>query len=163
LGKLAGVGGDGVAGGHGDIEGKIVEGEPADLASLARFTVFGAAFCDAGEIGGGNPVLALLREKMVGDAKKTFDGDRDSNLFEGFTDGTIVKSFKVFELAADNAPEAGFGRPFAESEERPAAVVEDEHTNADPGEMHRCKEILRTGHVWWWKGLPRRPPSESFE
>jgi hypothetical protein len=82
-------------------------------------------------------------------AKKTFDGDGDSNLFEGFTDGTIVKSFEVFEFAADNAPQAGFRRPFAESEERAAAVVEDEDTNADPGEMHRCKEILRNGHVWW--------------
>jgi hypothetical protein len=149
------IGADGVAGGDSEIGRKRVEGEPADLASLARFTVFGAAFGDTSEIGGGNPMLAFLREEMVGDAKKAFDGDSDANLFEGFTDGTIVKSFEVFEFAADDAPQAGFGRPFAESEESATAIVEDEDTHADSGERDRSEEILRNGHVRWSRGAGR--------
>jgi hypothetical protein len=116
LRKLAGVGGDGVAGGHGEIGRKSVEGEPADLASLARFAVFGATAGHAAQISGGDPMLVFLRQDMVGDAKETFDGDGDADFFESFADGTLVKSFEVFEFAADDAPAAGFGRPNAESE-----------------------------------------------
>jgi hypothetical protein len=45
-----------------------------------------------------------------------------------------VKSFEVFELAAYDAPAAGFGRKLAEGEEGAAAVVEDKDTNADSWE-----------------------------
>jgi hypothetical protein len=137
LGKLAGVGGDGVAGGHGEVWRELIEREPADLPSLARFAVFGAAAGYAAQIGGRNPVLALVRQEMVSNAKKGFDGDSDADFFEGFADGTVVKSFEVFEFAPDDAPGAGFGREFAEGEESAAAVVEDEDTYAD-SRMGEC-------------------------
>jgi hypothetical protein len=125
LGKLAGVGVDGVAGSYGEIRGELIQGEPADLASFARFAVFGAAAGYAAQIGGGNPVLAFLGQEVVGDAKKGFDGDGEADFFKSFTEGAGVKSLEVFELAADDAPGAGFGRQLAESEERAVAVVED--------------------------------------
>ena len=55
---------------------------------------------------------------MVGDAKKTFDRDGDADFFESFAEGTVVKSFQVFELTADDAPAARFGRKLSKGEER---------------------------------------------
>jgi hypothetical protein len=70
-------------------------------------------------------VLAFLGQEVVGDAEKGFDGDGEADFFEGFAEGAVVESFKVFELAADDAPATGFGGKLAEGEERAAAVVED--------------------------------------
>jgi len=146
LRKLAIVGGDGVAGGHGEICGELIERKPANFTRLARFTVFGAAAGNAAQIGGRDPVLALLRQEMVGDAKKGFYGDSDADFFASFTDGTLVKSFEVFELAADDAPGTGFGRSFAEGEESAAAMVEDEDTYADSGDGDRLNAIMMRWH-----------------
>jgi hypothetical protein len=62
---------------------------------------------------------------VVGDTEKGFDGDGEANFFESFAEGAVVKSFEVFELAADDAPGACFGGQLTEREERAVAVVED--------------------------------------
>jgi hypothetical protein len=41
--ETAGVRVDGVAGGYGEIQGELIEGEPADGAGFLRFAIFGAA------------------------------------------------------------------------------------------------------------------------
>jgi hypothetical protein len=69
---------------------------------------------------------------MIGNAKKAFDRDGYTYFFESFADGTVVKSFKVLELAADDAPGTCFGGQLAKREERAVAVVDDEHTYANP-------------------------------
>jgi hypothetical protein len=154
LGKLAGVGGDGVAGGHSEVWRELIEREPADLPSLARFAVFGAAAGYAAQIGGRNPVLALLRQEVICNAKEGFDGDSDANFFESFADGTVVQSFEVFELAADDAPGTCFGRQFAEGEERAAAMVENEDPYAYLWQRECWGEIVLRGHRWRWNWAP---------
>jgi hypothetical protein len=113
LGKLAVVGGDGVTGRHGEIAGKLVEREPADLAGFARLTIFGAAAGYAAQISRRDPVLAFLGQEVVGDAEKSLDGDSEADFLESFADCAVVKSFEVFELAADDAPAARFGSKLA--------------------------------------------------
>ena len=156
MGKLAGVGVDGVAGGHGEIRGELIEGEPADLAGFSRFTIFGAAVGYAAQVGRGDPVLAFLGQEVVGDAEKAFDADREADFFESFAEGAVVKSFEVFELATEDAPGACFGGKLAKGEERAAAVVEDEDTHADPRSGECCGEIVLRWHGLWWKGAPDR-------
>jgi hypothetical protein len=99
-------------------------------------------------------VLAFLGQEVVGDAKKTFDGNSHAHFFESFAEGTVVKSFEVFQLAADDAPAACFGCTLAEREERAAAVVEDEDTYADSREGDWGGEIILRGHDWRWKRAP---------
>jgi hypothetical protein len=148
LRKLPGVGGDCVACGHGEIGRELVEWKPAYLAGFARFAILGAATGYAAQVGGGDPVLAFEREEMIGDAKKTFDGDFDTDFFGGFAEGAVVKSFEVFELAPYDAPAAGFRRKLAKGEERAAAMVEDEDTNANP-RNGACSEIVLRWHGLW--------------
>jgi hypothetical protein len=88
---------------------------------------------------------------MVGDAKKTFDGDGDTDFFESFAEGTGVKSFEVFELAADDAPAARFGRKLSKGEERAVAAVEDEDTHANSWERDWLGEIAFRWHGLWRK------------
>jgi hypothetical protein len=96
---------------------------------------------------------------MVRDAKKAFDGDSDADFFKGFADHTVVKSFEVFELAADDAPAACFGCTLAEREERAAAVVEDEDTYADSWKEIRYAVIILRSHSARGRGRPpRRTP-----
>jgi hypothetical protein len=158
LGKLAGVGVDGVAGGHGEIRGELIEGEPADLAGFSRFTIFGAAVGYAAQVGRGDPVLAFLGQEVVGDAQKGFDGDGEADFFESFAESAVVKSFEVFEFAADDAPGAGFGRELAKGEERAAAVVQDEDTYADSWKRAWLGEIILRWHGLGWKGRSSAAP-----
>jgi hypothetical protein len=146
LGKLASVGCDGVAGSHGEVRRELIEREPADFAGLARFAVLGEAAGYAAQIGGRYPVLAFFRQEVVGNTKKGFDGDSDADFFESFADGAVVKGFEVLELAADNAPGAGFGREFAEGEECAAVVVEDEDTYANPWRQECWVRIVLRCH-----------------
>jgi len=103
-------------------------------------------------------VVAFLGQEVVGDAEKTFDGDRDADFFEGFAEGAVVKSFEVLELAADDAPAACFRSQLAKSEERAVAVVEDEDTNADSWERDWCEAIILRWHGLWWKGAQHAAP-----
>jgi hypothetical protein len=104
-------------------------------------------------------VLAFLGQEVVGDAKKAFDGDSDADFFESFTERTVVESFEVFELAADDAPAACFGCTLAEREERAATVVEDEHTYADSWKEIRYAVIILRSHSARGRGRPpRRTP-----
>ncbi len=97
-------------------------------------------------------MLAFLGQEVVGHAKKAFDGDRDAHFFESFAEGAVVKSFEVFELAADDAPAACFRRKLAKREERAAAVVEDEDTNANPRNGACSAEIVAMRHGWSGRG-----------
>ncbi len=118
------------------------------MVSLARFAIFGAAAGYAAQIGGRDPVLAFLRQEVVGDAKKTFDRDFDTDFFESFTEGTVVKSFEVFQFAADDAPAPCFRRKLAKGEKGAVAKVEDEDTNANSWKRGWQGEIVFHGHGW---------------
>jgi hypothetical protein len=130
--ELAGVGVDGIAGGNGEIRGELIEWKPADFAGLPRFAVLGAATRYAAPVRWGNPMLAFLRQEMIGYAKKAFDRDSYTYFFESFADGAVLKSFEVFELAANDTPATCFRRQIAEREKHPTVVVYDEHTDANP-------------------------------
>jgi len=86
------------------------------LARLARFAILGATVGYAAQIGGGDPVLVFQGQEVVGDAEKGFDGDGEADFFESFAEGAVVKSFEVFEFAADDAPGACFGGKLAKGE-----------------------------------------------
>lgn len=129
--KLAGVSGDGVAGGDGEIRGQIGEWEPGDLASFFRLTVAGFAGEDFAEVRGRNPVLPFLREMMVGDAEEADETDFEADFLAGFADGALLERFEIVDFAANDAPAAGFGRPVAESEKDAAVSIHEEDPNAD--------------------------------
>ena len=69
LRKLASGGGDGISGGYGEVRWELIEWEPTDFAGLSRCAIFGAAAGYAAQIAGGNPVLAFVRQEMIGNAK----------------------------------------------------------------------------------------------
>jgi hypothetical protein len=109
------------------------------------------------QIGGGDPVLAFLRQEVVSDAKKAFDGNSDTHLFEGFAERAAFESLQIFQLAADDAPAACFGRPLAEREERPIAVVNDEHTDANPWKRAHFVVVVLRSHGSRGKRAQRWP------
>jgi len=129
--QRAAVGGDGVVGGHGEVEREGVGREPADVVSFVGLAVAGFSSEHAGEIGGGDPVLGFVGKKVVGDAEEAVDGDFDADLLEGLADGAMLEGFEEVELAADDAPAPGFGRAFAEGEEDATVGVDEENANAD--------------------------------
>jgi len=130
--ELAGVGVDGIAGGNGEIRGELIERKPADFAGLPRFAVLGAASSYAAPIRWGNPMLAFLRQEMVGNAKKTLDGDIDTHFLTSFAKCAFCKGLQVFQLAANDTPATCFGRQIAEREKHPTVLVYDEHADANP-------------------------------
>jgi hypothetical protein len=154
LRKLA-VGRDGVFGGHGEIRRELIEREPPDLAGLTRLTILGAATGYASQISRRNPVLAFVGQKMIANAKKALDRNSYTYFLKGFADGTVVKSFEVFELAADDAPAACFGRALPERKEDMSLTVNNEHTNADSWERDWRGEIVFCDHGWRRKPLLR--------
>jgi hypothetical protein len=158
--KLVSVGVDGVAGGHGEIRRELLQGEPADLAGLARFAILGAAVGYAAQIGRGNPVLAFLGQEVVGDAEKGFDEDGEADFFERFTEGAAVKGLEVFELAADDAPGAGFRGKLTKGEERAAAVVEERTPTPTLGIVMDWAELFCEGIHCGGKGRSLLHPYE---
>jgi hypothetical protein len=76
-------------------------------------------------------VLAFLGQEVVGDAKKCFDGDGEADFFESFAESAVVKSFEVFELAADDAPAASFGSKLAQGEQNATVFIDQEHADTD--------------------------------
>jgi hypothetical protein len=96
--ELAGVGVNGIAGGNGEIRGELIERKPADFAGLPRFAVLGAASSYAAPIRWGNPMLAFLRQEMVGNAKKTLDGDIDAHFLTSFAKCAFCEVSKYSSL-----------------------------------------------------------------
>src|SRR5690348_16018491 len=137
---------DGVAGGHGEIGRQLIEIEPANLARFGWLAVSGFAGEDLAQVGWRDPVLVFAREAVIGDAKQGAKRDFHADFFASFADGALLKSFEKVHFAADDAPAAGFGRPFAEREEHAAVIVGEENADADSG-------LKRFGHrdlTGWW-------------
>ncbi len=76
-------------------------------------------------------MLAFLRQEMVGNAKKTFDGDFDTYFFASFAAHAFCESLQIFQLAANDAPAACFRRQVAEREKHARVLIDKEHTDAD--------------------------------
>ena len=109
-------GADGVASSHCEVGRELIGWEPADFVGFIRLTIFGRASDDSGQVGRSDPVLAFVRQAVVGDTEKSFDGDLDADFFEGFAYGAGFERLEVVEFAADDAPVIGFGRAFASVE-----------------------------------------------
>src|SRR5206468_11680917 len=84
-------------------------------------------------------------------------GDIYAYFLASFADGALLNCFQIFQLAADNAPAARFGRPLAKREEGATAAVKDKHTDANPWNGYFSDETVALRHGWRWKGTCRPP------
>src|SRR6266478_740391 len=85
-------------------------------------------------------MLAFLRQEMVCNAKKGFNGNIQADFFERLANRTFLKCLQIVQLAADNAPTARFGGKLAQGEQNAAALIDKEHTNSHPG-MANCRGV----------------------
>jgi hypothetical protein len=77
--------------------------------------------------------LTFLGEMMVGYAEEADETDFEADFLAGLANGALLERFEIVDLAANDAPEADFGRPVAEREKDAAEFIHEEDTNADAG------------------------------
>ena len=53
-------------------------------------------------------------DEVVGDAEERVDADGNTGFFQGFAGGALLEGFEEVQLAADDAPVAGFRRAVAQ-------------------------------------------------
>jgi hypothetical protein len=122
------VGFDRIARCHREVVGKFVGGEPAHFACLVRLAVSRRALQDASQVRRGDPVLAFVREQVIGDAQQAVDGNFQAHLFEGLANCAGLEGFEELYLAADDAPTPRFRGKFSQRQQNPAAFVNEQDT-----------------------------------
>jgi hypothetical protein len=70
-----------------------------------------------GDEGGRNPVLVLVGEAVLCNAKEGLDGDVEADFFASFANGALLERFEIVQLSADDTPATGLGRKNAEGEQ----------------------------------------------
>src|SRR5690242_18310476 len=83
-------------------------------------------------------MLAFLRQEMVCDAKKGFNGNMKTDFLASFANRAFLKRLQIIQLATDDAPTARFGGKLAQGEQNAAVLIDQEHANPHPG-MATCR------------------------
>ena len=76
-------------------------------------------------------MLTLGGEAMFGDTEQRLDGDIDADFFASFANRALLERFEKVQFSANNTPATGLRRKKAQREQDAAAVVHQEHANAD--------------------------------
>jgi len=135
------VGFDGIAGGHGEVRGKVVNGKPADFLCFFGLAVSWLPAKDSSQERGRNPVLMLAGEAVLGNAQQRLDGDVDTDFFASFANRTVLERFEIIQLSTDNTPATCLRGKNAEGEQDPLAMVHQKHADADT----RIRKGMRGG------------------
>src|SRR6185295_9888758 len=105
--------------------------EPFHFLRFVGLAVARLAAYDPTEIGWSDPVLPFSRQNVIRDAKQANQFNLHSGFLAGFANGALIERLQKIDLSADDAPAAGFGRPFAQSQEDPVRGVKQEHADTD--------------------------------
>src|SRR5580700_3126047 len=95
-----------------------------------RLAVSCRALQDTSQVCGRDPVLAFVRQQMIGDAQQSVDGDLQADLLERFTDRATLDRFEEIHLAPDDAPALRFRWEFSQRQQYAASIVNEQHTGS---------------------------------
>lgn len=146
--------------GHREIAWNPVESEPFHFLRFVGLAVSRLTAYDSTEIGWSDPVLPFSWQNVIRDAEQTDQFNLHSGFLAGFANGALIERLQKIDLSADDAPAAGFGRPFAQGQEDPVRRIKQEHADTDAGDGARFEPMVHwfasLGQAAKWKSRPAR-------